>query len=30
MAVVNHYDNCFKLSLNTQQKSDLVQYLKSR
>ena len=28
--VVNHYDGCFKLGLNTQQKSDLVQYLKSR
>jgi hypothetical protein len=28
--VVNHYDSCFKLGLSTQQKSDLVQYLKSR
>jgi hypothetical protein len=28
--VVNHYDSCFKLSLNAQQKSDLVEYLKSR
>ena len=30
MAVVNHYDSCFKLGLDAQQKSDLVQYLKSR
>jgi hypothetical protein len=28
--VVNHYDSCFGLNLNAQQKSDLVQYLKSR
>jgi cytochrome c5 len=28
--VVNHYDSCFKLGLSSQQKSDLVQYLKSR
>jgi hypothetical protein len=28
--VVNHYDSCFKLGLSTQQKDDLVQYLKSR
>jgi len=28
--VVNHYDTCFKLGLGAQQKSDLVQYLKSR
>jgi hypothetical protein len=28
--VVNHYDSCFNLNLSTQQKSDLVQYLKSR
>jgi cytochrome c5 len=28
--VVNHYDSCFGLNLSTQQKSDLVQYLKSR
>jgi hypothetical protein len=28
--VVNHYDNCFKLGLTANQKSDLVQYLKSR
>jgi cytochrome c peroxidase len=30
MDVVDHYDSCFKLSLSVQQKSDLVQYLKSR
>ena len=30
MAVVDHYDSCFKLGLGAQQKSDLVQYLKSR
>ena len=30
MDVVNHYDTCFKLGLAPQQKSDLVQYLKSR
>jgi hypothetical protein len=28
--VVNHYDSCFKLGLGAQQKSDLVEYLKSR
>jgi cytochrome c5 len=28
--VVNHYNSCFKLNLSAQQKSDLVQYLKSR
>jgi hypothetical protein len=28
--VVNHYDSCFDLGLSAQQKSDLVQYLKSR
>jgi hypothetical protein len=28
--VVNHYDSCFKLGLNAQQKSDLVQFLNSR
>jgi cytochrome c peroxidase len=28
--VVNHYDGCFKLGLNAQQKGDLVEYLKSR
>ena len=28
--VVNHYDSCFKLGLSAQQKSDLVEYLKSR
>ncbi len=27
--VVNHYDSCFNLGLSTQEKSDLVQYLKS-
>jgi mono/diheme cytochrome c family protein len=30
LAVVNHYDSCFKLGLSAQQKGDLVQYLKSR
>jgi hypothetical protein len=30
MDVVNHYVSCLKLSLSTQQKSDLVEYLKSR
>jgi cytochrome c5 len=30
MDVVNHYDSCFNLNLTAQQKSDLVQYLKSR
>ena len=28
--VVNHYDTCMNLHLSAQQKSDLVQYLKSR
>ncbi|HET8528693.1 MAG TPA: hypothetical protein VFL60_07275 [Gaiellaceae bacterium] len=28
--VVDHYDSCFHLGLSPQQKSDLVQYLKSR
>ena len=28
MAVVEHYDNCFKLGLSPQEKSDLVKYLK--
>jgi mono/diheme cytochrome c family protein len=28
--VVNHYDSCFRLGLSAQQKSDLVEYLKSR
>jgi hypothetical protein len=27
--VVNHYDSCFSLGLASQEKSDLVQYLKS-
>jgi hypothetical protein len=27
-AVVNHYDNCLKLGLNSRQESDLVQYLR--
>jgi mono/diheme cytochrome c family protein len=30
MDVVNHYDSCFGLGLTAQEKSDLVQYLKSR
>jgi hypothetical protein len=29
LAVVNHYDSCFDLGLTAQEKSDLVQYLKS-
>ena len=29
MAVVNHYNSCFSLGLTAQEKSDLVQYLKS-
>jgi hypothetical protein len=29
-AVVNHYETCFKLGLTPQEKSDLVQFLKSR
>jgi cytochrome c peroxidase len=28
--VVNHYDECLKLRLSTQQTTDLVEYLKSR
>ena len=28
-AVVNHYDSCMNLGLSSQEKSDLVQYLKS-
>jgi hypothetical protein len=28
--VINHYDSCFNLNLTTEQRSDLVQYLKSR
>jgi hypothetical protein len=28
--VVDHYDSCFSLGLTAQQKSDLVEYLKSR
>ncbi len=30
MAVVDHYDSCFKLGLSARQKSDLVQYLRGR
>jgi hypothetical protein len=30
MAVVDHYDSCLELGLSAQQKSDLVQYVKSR
>jgi len=30
MDVVDHYDSCFKLGLTAQEKSDLVEYLKSR
>ena len=30
LAVVNHYDSCFKLGLSAQQKYDLVQFLRSR
>ena len=29
-AVVDHYDTCFQLGLSAQQKSDLVELLKSR
>ncbi len=29
-AVIDHYDSCFKLGLNAGQKSDLVEFLKSR
>ena len=30
LAVVNHYDSCFKLGLTAQEKSDLVQFVRSR
>jgi hypothetical protein len=30
LAVVSHYDSCFKLGQTGQEKSDLVQFLKSR
>ena len=30
MDVANHHDSCFNLGLSAQQKSDLVEYLKSR
>ena len=30
LAVVSNYDSCFKLGLTAQEKSDLVQFLKSR
>ena len=30
LALVNHYDSCFKLGLTAQEKSDLVQFVKSR
>jgi cytochrome c553 len=29
-AVVDHYDSCFKLGLSSQEKTDLVEFLKSR
>jgi hypothetical protein len=29
-AVVQHYDDCFKLGLSSREKQDLVQYLKGR
>ncbi len=29
-AVVDHYDSCFKLGLSSQEKTDLVQYLRGR
>jgi hypothetical protein len=29
MDVVNHYDSCFSLGLSNDEKSDLVEYLKS-
>jgi hypothetical protein len=29
LAVIDHYDGCFNLGLTAQEKSDLVQYLKS-
>jgi hypothetical protein len=29
LAVVNHYNSCFKLGLTAQEKSDLVQFVKS-
>jgi hypothetical protein len=30
LAVVNHYNSCFKFGLTAQQKSDLVQFVRSR
>jgi hypothetical protein len=30
LAVVNHYNTCFKLALAPREKSDLVQFLKRR
>jgi cytochrome c peroxidase len=30
LAVVDHYNSCFNLGLNSAQKTDLVQFLKSR
>ena len=30
LAVLNHYDSCFGLGLSAGQKSDLVEFLKSR
>src|SRR5215204_5360861 len=30
LAVVNHYDSCFRLGLSSREKSDLVQYLRGR
>src|SRR5215208_3392322 len=30
MSVVDHYDSCFKLGLSSQEKTDLVQYLRGR
>ena len=30
LAVVNHYNSCFRLGLAPREKSDLVQFLKSR
>jgi hypothetical protein len=30
LAVVNHYESCFKLGLSTSEKRDLVEFLKSR
>jgi cytochrome c peroxidase len=29
-AVVDHYDSCFQLALSPQEKTDLVEFLKSR